>query len=154
MKIIDVHNHLFPPAWIDHLEDRPGSPTLKRTGPGTMIFYYADRPLSHVHKAGHFDVAARLEDMDRYGIDSQILSLTTPSVEFLPADEGVMWAKKVNDIFAEYCRRIKDRFHAFATLPYQKPDGVCEGAGKGIQGPEGERDNDLLQYRRQADLFA
>ena len=121
MKIIDVHNHLFPPAWIDHLEDRPGSPTLKRTGPGTMIFYYADRPLSHVHKAGHYDVAAKIEDMDRYGIDSQILSLTTPSVEFLPADEGVMWAKKVNDIFAEYCRTYKNRLHAFATLPYQKP---------------------------------
>ena len=121
MKIIDVHNHLFPPAWIDHLDGRPGSPTLKRTGPKSMIFYYADRPLSHVHKPGHFDVDARLEDMDQYAIDTQILSLTTPSVEFLPAREGVAWATKVNDIFAETCRKHEGRFHAFATLPYQQP---------------------------------
>jgi len=37
-----------------------------------------------VHKEGHYDVDARLQDMDEYGIDTQILSLTTPSVEFLP----------------------------------------------------------------------
>jgi aminocarboxymuconate-semialdehyde decarboxylase len=126
MKVIDLHNHLFPPAWIDYLEDRPGSPTLKRTGPGSMIFYYADRPLSHVHKAGHYDVDARLEDMDRYAIDTQILSLTTPSVEFLPAGEGETWAKKVNDTFADICRTHKGRFHAFATLPFQQPEACVK----------------------------
>jgi predicted TIM-barrel fold metal-dependent hydrolase len=64
--------------------------------------------------------------MDQYGIDTQILSLTTPSVEFLPAREGVAWATKINDIFAEICRKYEGRFHAFATLPFQQPKACAK----------------------------
>jgi len=53
---------------------------------------------------------------------AQLLSLTTPSVEFLPVEEGVVWAKKINDYFAEVCAKYPGRFYATATLPYQDVD--------------------------------
>jgi len=118
-RIIDVHNHLYPRQWMEYLEGRADSPRMERTGPTSMIFYWEDVAIAHVNRAGHYDPEARIEDMDRYGIDVQIISLTWPSVELIPAKEGVVWAKRVNDYFAEVCQRYPGRFYAYATLPYQ-----------------------------------
>jgi aminocarboxymuconate-semialdehyde decarboxylase len=117
--IIDVHNHLYPKAWMEFLEGRPGSPTMERTGPTSMVFYYNGMRLATVSRPGHYDPVPRLADLDAYGIDIQMVSLTTPSVELVPASEGVPWASKVNDHLAEMCRDYPGRYYAFATLPYQ-----------------------------------
>jgi aminocarboxymuconate-semialdehyde decarboxylase len=119
MKVIDVHNHLYPKEWMAFLEGRAGSPTMVRTGPTSMIFYYEGARLATVNKPGHYDPELRIKDLDEYGIDIQIISLTTPSVELIPAKEGVVWAKKVNDHLAAVCEKYKGRFYAYATLPYQ-----------------------------------
>jgi aminocarboxymuconate-semialdehyde decarboxylase len=118
-KTIDVHNHLYPREWMDYLEKRTGSPRMERTGLTSMIFYSGDIPLAHVNRAGHYDPEARIEDMDKHGIDIQILSLTTPSVELVPANEGVIWARRINDYLASVCQKYPERFYAYATLPYQ-----------------------------------
>ncbi|MFC1979402.1 amidohydrolase family protein, partial [Chloroflexota bacterium] len=118
-KVVDVHNHLYPMEWIKLLETRAESPWVKWTGPTSMIFYVGGAPTSNVSRAGHYDPQARLDDMDRYGIDIQIVSLTIPSVELLPVKEGIEWAKRVNDYLAEVCQKYKGRFYAYATLPYQ-----------------------------------
>ncbi len=119
---VDVHTHLYPKEWMDHLEKSTGRITMKRTGPTSMGFYAAGGPLAHVSRQGHYDPEARLKDMDKYGIDVNILSLTTPSVEVVPAREGVIWAKKVNDYYADLCQKHPKRFYAYATLPYQDID--------------------------------
>ena len=119
MKVIDIHNHLYPKEWMDYLEGREGTTTLKRTGPGEMLFYYKGTRLSTVNKAGHYDPEARMKDLDEYGIDIQIMSLTTPSVELVSKREGVIWAKKVNDYFATVCERYRGRLYSYATLPLQ-----------------------------------
>ncbi len=92
---------------------------LKWTGPNSLVFYSKGTITGHIDRAGHYDVEPRIEDMDRYGIDVQILSLTYPGVELLPAVEGVTWAKKINDYFAEVCQKYPGRFFAVAALPYQ-----------------------------------
>src|ERR1700690_3161042 len=97
MKIIDVHNHLYPEPWMDYLEDRKGSPTMKRTGPTNFVFSHKGMRLATVSKAGHYQWEPRIKDMDEYGIDVQMVSLTTPGVELFPRADGVTWAKKVND---------------------------------------------------------
>ena len=101
MKVIDVHNHLYPKEWMAFLEGRAGSPTMVRTGPTSMIFYYEGVRLATVSNPGHYDPEPRMKDLDKYGIDIQIISLTTPSVELIPAAEGVMWAKRVNDYYLQ-----------------------------------------------------
>ena len=121
-KTIDVHNHLYPKEWIDYLERRTEPPRMERTGPSSWIFHSQNVPIAHISRAGHYDPAARIEDMDRYGIDIQILSLTTPSVELVQGNEAATWAKKVNDYLAEVCQKYPTRFHAYATLPYQDVD--------------------------------
>ncbi len=119
MKVIDVHSHLYPKEWMAFLEGRPGSPTLVRTGPTSMIFYYEGVRLATVSRPGHYDPGPRMKDLDEYRIDIQLISLTTPSVELIPEAEGVAWAKKVNDYYAAVCQRYKGRLYPLATLPYQ-----------------------------------
>lgn len=117
-KVVDVHNHWFPPEWIAYLENRKGSPRMERKG-GQMLFYAQGQRCSRISKPGHYDLATRVSDLDRCGIDTQLLSLTIPGVEELPLDEGVAWARKINDHFADACRSYPGRFYAYAHLPYQ-----------------------------------
>lgn len=119
MKVIDIHNHLYPKEWMDFFHGRTGPLTLSRTGPTTAVFYHRGKRLATVNREGQYDPARRVDDLDEYGIDVQIVSLTTPSVELIPKSKAVPWAKKINDYFAKMCEDYKGRFYAYATLPYQ-----------------------------------
>jgi len=125
-RIIDVHNHLYPREWLDYLETRTQSPRMERTGPTSMIIYWQDVIVSHIFKPGHYDPEARIEDMDKAGIDVQILSYTIPDVDLLAANESVTWARKINDYYATVCQKYPGRFYASATLPYQDVDAALK----------------------------
>lgn len=118
-RTIDVHNHLYPKEWMDFLEQRRESPRMVKTSPTSMVFYCEGVAVAHVDRAGHYDPEARIKDMDEAGIDTQMLSLTIPSVELIDADEGIIWARRVNNYFAEVCQKYPSRFYAYATLAYQ-----------------------------------
>jgi len=121
-RVIDVHSHLYPNEWINYLEKSTGRVIAERSSSTSIIFYVEGVPYAHVSRAGHYDPEPRLEDMDKYGIDVNILSLTIPSVELLPIKEAVTWAKKVNDYFARLSQKYPKRFYAYVTLPYQDMD--------------------------------
>jgi predicted TIM-barrel fold metal-dependent hydrolase len=63
----------------------------------------------------------RLAAMDAAGIDVQVLSSSTTSVQFFEPARSVELAKKVNDHLAEGIARHPDRFAGFATLPMPDP---------------------------------
>jgi len=132
-RTVDVHNHLFPIEWIDYLEKSTGQITMKRTSPTSIIFYADGVPTVHISKVGHYDPEARLMDMDKYGIDANILSVSIPSVEVLPEKEGVTWAKKINDYYASLCQKYPKRFYAFATLPYQNVEEATKEMDRAFQ---------------------
>ena len=64
---------------------------------------------------------ARIAAMDAAGIDVQVLSLTTPGVQSLPADEAVRLQAQVNDLLAETVGARPERFQALATLATPDP---------------------------------
>jgi aminocarboxymuconate-semialdehyde decarboxylase len=92
---------------------------MEQTGPTSFVFYYKGARLATVSRPGHYDPGPRIQDLDEYGIDIQMISVTTPSAELIPAKEGVPWAKRMNDYLASVCDEYKGRFYAYATLPYQ-----------------------------------
>ncbi|MCX8023096.1 MAG: amidohydrolase [Syntrophorhabdaceae bacterium] len=117
MKVIDVHNHLYPVKWLDFLKDREGTLKLIKKDRTNMAFYYRGTRLATINTAGHFDPIERIKDMDAYGIDIQIMSLTTPGVELISPSEGVYWAKEINDYFALLCETYKGRLFFNAVIP-------------------------------------
>jgi 2,3-dihydroxybenzoate decarboxylase len=64
----------------------------------------------------------RLEEMDQYGIDISVLSVTSPGVQVEPdRNVAVRKAKEANDILAKAVQRHPTRYVGFAHLPLQDP---------------------------------
>ncbi len=61
----------------------------------------------------------RLQVMDQFGIDMQVLSLVTPDVQVFEADEGVRMAKKMNDKLSQIVNDHPTRFAGLACLALQ-----------------------------------
>lgn len=65
--------------------------------------------------------AQRLKEMDQAGIDIQVLSLTSPGLQNLPADKAIDLQRASNELVAETVRLHPDRFQGFATLATPSP---------------------------------
>jgi 5-carboxyvanillate decarboxylase len=63
----------------------------------------------------------RLVDMDRNGVDVQLLSLTAPGVQMFDAATATSLAMVANDRMAEIVRRHPARYAALATFAPQDP---------------------------------
>ncbi len=125
-RTVDVHNHYYPKEYIEYLADRSTSPRMKQTGPNSYVAYAGDIIVAHIDRPGHYDLAARVKDLDAAGLDVQILSKTIPGPEMLERDDGVYWAARVNDALTKAVEDYPGRFYALATLPYQDIDAACK----------------------------
>ena len=65
--------------------------------------------------------SGRIADMDRDGIDIQVIALTSPGVQHLEAAAAVNLARVVNDRVAEATRAYPKRFAPLATIAPQDP---------------------------------
>lgn len=68
----------------------------------------------------------RLERMEAMGVDFQVLSITCPGTQQLPAELAVPLARDANDFLTDAVRRRPDRFAAFATLPTPDPEAAAD----------------------------
>lgn len=67
----------------------------------------------------------RIPEMDRCGVDMQVLSLTAPGIQAaLPASDAVPAASLANDYLAEVIASHPARFAGFAALPTQDPSAA------------------------------
>ena len=69
--------------------------------------------------------AARLADMDRSGIDVQVLSVAGPGADLVAGQAGIDLARAYNDALAEACARHPTRFRGFAHLPLLAPEAAA-----------------------------
>ena len=121
--IIDFHNHYYPPAYLDAL--RSGDTTVRVTEDhdGNPLLHYPGD--YNVAVRGHRDIAFRAEDVARQGIDTQVITLTTPGTHVERADRAVALARLVNDAFADVARHYAGRFVPLATLPLNDPGAAA-----------------------------
>ena len=72
---IDVHTHIFPGAWPDFAARYGGDRWPRLEGdPATGCRLYLGTTLNRSLTPHAFDPARRLEDMDRTGVERQLLS--------------------------------------------------------------------------------
>ncbi|MFJ9291656.1 amidohydrolase family protein [Bacillus halotolerans] len=106
------------------LEEHWESPDFPATGSHNFT---DDEYFSAVQKRLQ-EFEKRIEDMDKNGIQTSILSLTQPGIEGITdPDRAVKLAKQMNDHAAEFfVSKHPDRFKAFAAVPLQDPEEAAK----------------------------
>jgi aminocarboxymuconate-semialdehyde decarboxylase len=115
MRIVDVHNHYYPPAYLDAL--RAGGSNVKITtdAEGNPWLHYPGD--YNIAVRGHRDIAYREGVLKQEGVATQVISLTTPGTHVEPPATAAKQASLVNDAFARVVSDYKGRYAAYATLP-------------------------------------
>lgn len=98
--LIDVHHHFVPPFYFSENRER-----IAAAGGGRMHPAYAN-----------WTVEQGLAAMDKEGVATAVLSLTTPGVWFGDAQAAARTARRVNEYGADLVRNHRGRFGLFAVI--------------------------------------
>lgn len=133
LKKIDMHAHFFPPVSQEEAArlDPAQGPwlTISSDGENGQIMK-GDRPFRPVYRA-LWDSSMRLEEMDRHGLDMQIISATPIMFGYsCRAERAAPWAERMNDLALEHCAGNPKRLKALAQVPLQDLDLACREASR------------------------
>lgn len=119
MPVIDFHNHFYPPAYLDALRSGVSRVQVTIDNDGNPRLHYPGD--YNIAVRGHRDIDYRASVMAETGVDTQVLSLTTPGTHVEEPAVAVRLANLVNDGFAEIVRKYPGRFIGIGTLPLSDP---------------------------------
>jgi aminocarboxymuconate-semialdehyde decarboxylase len=128
MAVIDIHNHFFPRTWPD-LAARYGTPNwpwIKHTEPGKAEIRVGDRFFRYIYSAC-WDAEMRLQEMDRDGVEMQVLSATPVLFAYdRPAEQALDCARLFNDAALELCAQGHGRLKSLCQVPLQDIEASCK----------------------------
>ena len=119
MSVIDFHNHYYPPEYLDALEPSGSRLTITYDEHKNPVVHYPGD--YNVMVRGHRDIAYRQGVLDQHGVDTQVITLTTPGTHVEEPAVAVKLATITNDAFARVRTERKGRFEPLATLPLNDP---------------------------------
>jgi aminocarboxymuconate-semialdehyde decarboxylase len=131
MRVVDFHNHFYPPEYLDALRTGPSRVKVSEDAEGNPVLHYPGD--YNVAVPGHRDIDYRQRVLDESGVDTQILTLTTPGVHVETPEMAARLARIVNDAFARIVRERGDRFRALATLPLNDPDASVAELARAVR---------------------
>ncbi len=119
IPVIDFHNHYYPPAYLEALRTGPSAVRVTIDAQGNPCLHYPGD--YNVAVRGHRDIDYREQVLIEQGVDTQVLTLTTPGTHVETPETAARLAALVNDAFADVVARKRGRFTALATLPLNDP---------------------------------
>lgn len=125
--VIDMHSHFLPETWPD-LAGRFGTPDwpwMRHTEPGKAMLMIGEKEFRPVYDAC-WSASRRLEEMDRDGIDLQVISATPILFAYdRPPAQATECAKIFNDLSLEICAGGDGRLLSLCQVPMQDIDAAC-----------------------------
>jgi predicted TIM-barrel fold metal-dependent hydrolase len=105
--IIDTHHHIYPPRYTTAnlqriIDDSGALPGSAYTG---------------------WSPQSALEQMDKAGIRSAVVSMTSPGIWWGEAEQGRVWARDCNEFGAKMAKDFPGRFGMFAAIPLPDTEG-------------------------------
>jgi aminocarboxymuconate-semialdehyde decarboxylase len=135
---IDVHTHYLPAAYVD--AESPGADgsayTVRIADPATgQELFTVDAVATGFRAQQLYDLEVRRGDMQRQGVDLQVLSVPPPIALFYDLEPARAQAlcRAVNDAFAQTAASDPEHFIALATLPLQAPDAAVAELERAIR---------------------
>ncbi|WP_232698296.1 amidohydrolase family protein [Brevibacillus daliensis] len=123
---VDFHTHIIPEDFPDFTEKFGGErwPTMNRTcacGANIMVAGKVFREVTDQV----WSPEKRIQDMDREGVDIQVLSPIPVTFSYWADTEPAMLMSKIqNDFIAETVQKYPDRFIGLGTVPLQDVDAA------------------------------
>jgi aminocarboxymuconate-semialdehyde decarboxylase len=134
MRVIDFHNHYYPPRYLSALQSGESSVKVTVDDDGNPNLHYPGD--YNIAVLGHRDLAYREDVLDQHGVAMQVLSLTTPGTHVESPAVAVRLASLVNDELREAVEARGRHFTALATLPLNDPDAATRELERAL-GPLG-----------------
>ncbi|KAJ5312540.1 hypothetical protein PENANT_c007G01885 [Penicillium antarcticum] len=142
--VVDIHTHVYPPSYMAMLRARKTVPYIhdpEQGEPRLIILSSDDDPAIPIDQRGrpvdssYSDINVKLTFMQQHGIDSSVISLANPWLDFLDPSEAQEWARRINDDLEETCASVnlsgnpdqklplkgRSSLFAFAVLPLSAP---------------------------------
>jgi len=120
MKIIDTHNHFYPPEYLEAIQTGQSRIKVTIDSEGNPLLHYPGD--YNIVVPGHRDIDYRAQVLEEMGVDMQVLTFTTPGVHIESPERSVELARMVNNNFAKIKEEKSQRFDALATLPLNDPE--------------------------------
>jgi aminocarboxymuconate-semialdehyde decarboxylase len=131
MKVIDFHNHYYPPRYMQALRAGQSSVRVTIDTDGNPLLHYPGD--YNVAVRGHRDLAYRQDVLDTHGVTMQVVTLTTPGTHVETPATAVRLASMVNDEFKEAMDSRGRHFTALATLPLNDPAASAKELERAIR---------------------
>ena len=121
--LVDVHTHMYPPAYMDMLRQRASSQQIpfvvkNHAGDDRLVILPNEKACEKTGNIGrpigaeYFDFAEKIAFMDRHAISHSVVSVANPWLDFLDAagagspgeQEQVSLAVELNRDLEKMCR--------------------------------------------------
>ncbi|KKK17745.1 hypothetical protein ARAM_001339 [Aspergillus rambellii] len=147
--IVDVHTHVYPPAYMQMLRERKAVPYVhdpanKDEVPRLIILSSDNDPSIPLDQRGrpvdasYWNIDVKLSFMRQHGINCSVISLANPWLDFVEPQEAQTWAGKINDDLDATCAQVnqaadpenklaldqKETLFAMGALPLSAPADV------------------------------
>jgi len=109
-RIIDVHHHVLPPVYLREARDQ------------FLVQGYGGVPPT----ASGWTPENAVEQMDMNGVETAIVSISTPGIWFGHPQAARSLARKCNEYAAQLCRDRPRRFGFFAVAPLPDTSGSID----------------------------
>jgi aminocarboxymuconate-semialdehyde decarboxylase len=131
MRVIDFHNHYYPPKYMQALQSGQSSVRVTIDADGNPNIHYPGD--YNIAVRGHRDIAYRQGVLDELGVAMQVLTLTTPGTHVETPATAVKLAALVNDEFKEAMESRSHHFTALATLPLNDPAASAKELDRAVR---------------------
>ena len=135
VRKVDIHAHFFPAISREEAMalDPDVGPWLRVDADNQGFIMRGEQAFRPVVPP-LWDAAARVEDLDRNGIDVQVVCATPIMFGYaLEAQKVADWAARMNDRALEYCAAHADRLKVLAQVPLQDTELACREASRAKQ---------------------
>jgi aminocarboxymuconate-semialdehyde decarboxylase len=125
MQKIDIHSHVIPARIVDAIAADPGRFQARVEGEGNARKIVHDQGYVYPLFPEFHQVEAKLDSMDRKGIDVSVISPAPPMFYYwADVDLALSVARIVNDGVAEMVAENPGRLRGMASVPMQHPDAA------------------------------
>jgi len=122
---IDIHSHVIPARIVDQIELHPAEFSARIEGEAQARKVVHDQGYVYPLFAEFHDPEAKLESMDRKGIDVSVISPAPPMFYYwADAELALKTARLVNDGVADMVTARPSRLRGMAMVPMQHPDAA------------------------------